>query len=290
MTALRELACDFLVMAARDTNGRRQFDPIFEAVTERRQSKGYSGCGDLAHWLLYRLGFRCPWINRAEFRGWRQAQNVALLCAREVGGANTLARRPRYGQSVDVGDVLVLNAHDLNGTHVAVVMGVSVIESGARVYTAEYGQFDADHGRAAGRTFVRQWGCMRGQSPLLGMSQVDSVLELDGLATHDAAHVAEDDPLTYYRAIAGRQRLLRLVQPNMRGADVRWWCEELGAQGFAPGVPLDVYGRKADQASTAFQERHGLLPTGRMGPDEWAFMMGWKPSAQVAPTVGVLRA
>lgn len=277
----RELAAAFLEMAAKDWQGRRQFDPIFDAVTERRQSKSYSACGDLAHWLLYRLGFRCAWINRAEGRGWRVAKNLSLLCAHEAGGANTLARRPLWGQTVDAGDVLVTNARDKWRAHVAVVMGAAIVEPGGRVMLAEYGHFDADHGRASGKMSAHEFS-KAGQTIMLGSSVLDSVLSLDGLASHDPAHVSEDDPVQYYRAIAARQRLLRLTQPNMRGNDVKWWCEELIGRGYAPGVPLDVYGKKADQASTAFQEQNGLLPTGRMGPDEWALMLGWR---QGAPSV-----
>ncbi len=276
---LRELAADFLVMAAKDTNGRRQFDPIFEAVTEKRQGKGYSACGDLGHWMLFRLGFRCPWINRGEFRGWRVQKNLNLLCGKHAGGANTLARRPEYGMVLDAGDVLVVNARDRLRAHVAVVMGVAPVLVGGHVHTAEYGQFDADHGRASGRTFVREFR-RQGSTIMLNTSTLDSVLVLEGLAEHDPAHVAPDDPLAYFRAIADRQRLLRLLQPNMRGNDVKWWCEELIGWGYSPGLPLEIYGRKADQASTAFQERHGLLATGRMGPDEWALMLGWRPSSR----------
>lgn len=277
MTTVRELACDFLVMACKDTHGRRQYDPIFEAVTEKRQGRGYSSCGDLAHWLLFRMGFRCPWLNRAEFKGWRQGQNLRLVCAQDAGGGNALAKRPRLGQVIDAGDVLVTNARDPNRSHVILVMGAAVIQKGARVHTAEYGQFDADHGRASGKTFVRQFG-QQGRAILIGSSVLDSVLELEGLAEHDPAHVVEDDPLEYFTGIAERQRLLRLTQPNMRGNDVKWWAEELMAMGFDPGIPLEVFGKKADRAATAFQERRGLLATGRMGPEEWAAMMGWKPA------------
>jgi len=65
-----EAARAWLVFACRSTMGRYQGDPVFEAVTEGRQHGSYSACGDLGHWLLFRLGVRFPWVNRAEFRGW----------------------------------------------------------------------------------------------------------------------------------------------------------------------------------------------------------------------------
>lgn len=279
MRELREAAFDFLLMAAKDDQGRRQHDPVFEAVTERRQGKGYSSCGDLAHWLLFRLGFRFPWLNRAEHQGWRVGQNLSLVCAAIAGGANPHGRRPTEKQPIDAGDVLVVNAGDNRKAHVVVVMGEAVLEQGAVVKTAEYGQFDARYGRACGRTFTRVVGRAQGaRSGLrLGSSTLDSVLSLAGLAQEDVAHVAQDDPIPYYEQLAAAQRVLRVTSPAMRGADVRWWCEELRAQSLNPGRPDDIFGKMAHEGTVQFQEALGLGADGKVETDEWCSMMGWSP-------------
>lgn len=53
--------------------------PNYAAVTERRQVGKYSSCGDLAHWMYFRVGVREPWVNRAEHRGWKMGWNVTYL-------------------------------------------------------------------------------------------------------------------------------------------------------------------------------------------------------------------
>jgi hypothetical protein len=71
-------------------------------VKENRRGKGYSSCGDLAHWMLFRLGVRLPWINRVEHEGWVCGVNVSRLVAHAdqyVG--NT-------GQRLEGGDVIVI--------------------------------------------------------------------------------------------------------------------------------------------------------------------------------------
>lgn len=61
-------------------------DAVYRAVTEGRQDLArdrgypYSSCGDLAHWLLYRLGVRDrDVINRDECGGWRVGENISRL-------------------------------------------------------------------------------------------------------------------------------------------------------------------------------------------------------------------
>lgn len=54
-------------------SGRNEDDPIYQGVTEGRDvppfREKYSSCGDLAHWLLFRLGSRLEMINRKEHLG-----------------------------------------------------------------------------------------------------------------------------------------------------------------------------------------------------------------------------
>lgn len=61
----------------------------YTLVTEGRDpATRYSSCADLYHWLCFRLGLRCPWINRAEHRGFVDQVNVYRLveAARAYGG------------------------------------------------------------------------------------------------------------------------------------------------------------------------------------------------------------
>lgn len=96
----REAARALMLYAVNGDSGRPYTgDAIYDAVTENRQRQAlaagqfYSSCGDLCHWLLYRLGFRFPWINRnepgAHPGGWKVAWNITYL----VGPANPFALR-----------------------------------------------------------------------------------------------------------------------------------------------------------------------------------------------------
>lgn len=68
-------------------------------IKEGRRGKGYSSCGDLAHWMYYRIGVRAPWVNRAEHHGWVCGVNVSRLVAHST----------RYtGQRLEGGDVIVV--------------------------------------------------------------------------------------------------------------------------------------------------------------------------------------
>lgn len=80
--ALAEYACNY-------EKGRDKLDPVYLEVTEGRdgpgpaQRKRYSSCGDLGHWILYRLGCRTTWVNRKEApNGYRIGFNVTLLSSR----------------------------------------------------------------------------------------------------------------------------------------------------------------------------------------------------------------
>lgn len=74
--ALVRFACGY------DT-GRRKDDPVYVQVTEGRDGPGpanraaYSSCGDLAHWLLARLGMRATWVNRRALGHYSVGMNVA---------------------------------------------------------------------------------------------------------------------------------------------------------------------------------------------------------------------
>jgi hypothetical protein len=111
--------CEF---ATRGVGGRLANDPVYRWITEGRD-KGptYSSCADLGHWLLYRLGVRCAFINRTEHNGWRPVVNVARLCARPLGSC-PVARRPHPGEALLTGDIIISWARpDSSDAHVMVV-------------------------------------------------------------------------------------------------------------------------------------------------------------------------
>jgi hypothetical protein len=271
----RKLAKDFLVMGTREARGRRQYDPVFEAITEKRQGSKYSGCADLAHWLLFRLGFRQDWLNRKEHKGWKVARNLSLLCSRTAGGANPVAMPPVSGQEVGSGDVLVVNVQDPQRSHVVVVVDQGVLENGTTLATAEYGQFDAKYGRASGKMFSRSVRVAGSGKIRLGASSLDSVLPL-GWLLGDTEHLVDPaDPRGYYELVASRQRLLRVTKPPMRGNDVLWWQEELTERRFKPGRPDSVFGARTSAATSSFQSDAGLTPSAVVSLTSWIAMMGW---------------
>jgi len=145
LSAYREAAFALLRYAVGE-HGRSTSDPIYRQIVEGRLAPGYSSCADLAHWLLYRLGVRAPWINRAENKpqGWSVSVNLNRLIARPIGpcdpavAARNLTQLPDFG----AGDVYVIN--NRFGGHVICVQSFQPVAGAdlpsARVATSEYGQ------------------------------------------------------------------------------------------------------------------------------------------------------
>ena len=143
---LRKAACALARYATNDSfeKGRVSGDPIHEEVTEGRRkawedarAKGakwaragtYSSCGDLAHWLLYKLGCRAEWINRTEHLGWKVQVNISRLvnCPAYVTKGEPLP-----------GDILHVSTPGVtNSDHVCVL--VERVTNNLWV-TADYGQ------------------------------------------------------------------------------------------------------------------------------------------------------
>lgn len=130
---LRALALQYLDLATDGDRGRGEADPIYQAITEGRDRGAfYSSCGDLAHWLLFRLGVRHQLVNRAEGRGWRVGRNISRLC-----WSNPYVRPPRPGERYRAGDILVV-WNDPTGTDAhALVVREHV---GSLIHSADYGQ------------------------------------------------------------------------------------------------------------------------------------------------------
>lgn len=149
-----------LIEHASGPHGRSEDDPIYKLVTENRDvgkmRAQYSSCGDLAHWLLFRLGVRLPWINRDEHGGWRVGQNVMLL--RPRGLVSQVHATDVFG----AGDVLLIWSTGYDA-HVMTVREYSP----PRLLTGEYGQpggavrehvLTQQSGRLiVGRRFLQEW-------------------------------------------------------------------------------------------------------------------------------------
>jgi hypothetical protein len=132
----RAFASEFLNYACgRWTGGRAPGDAVYRQITEGRDvgalRESYSSSGDLAHWLLFRMGCRSPFINRREHLGFRVGQNVSLLVGESVAESTNETDLYRAG------DILVIwsmpNAAD---AHVMVVLS----HDATTLTSAEYGQ------------------------------------------------------------------------------------------------------------------------------------------------------
>jgi hypothetical protein len=114
--------------------------PHYVEVTEGRDvgamQRKYSSCADLAHWLLFRLGVRAPWINRAEHRGWKVGANVSMLA---TTASNSVRRTPVPGARFEAGDVLIV-WNDTQGRDAHVMVVYDHRPDLARLVVAEYGQ------------------------------------------------------------------------------------------------------------------------------------------------------
>lgn len=132
----RGFATEFLSYACgRWTGGRSENDPVYQQVSEGRDvgsmQKAYSSCGDLAHWLLFRMGCRSAFINRSEHLRWRTGQNISALVNASV--AENASEADRYA----AGDVLIVwSKPDGTDAHVMAVLS----HDAATLTSAEYGQ------------------------------------------------------------------------------------------------------------------------------------------------------
>ena len=144
---LRAAALNLAAFAVNGDTGRNTGDPVFEWVTEGRQSKDeklraqgvkeapYSSCADLAHWMLMCLGCRDEKvINRSGDGGtvpWKMIVNVSRL----VGSPWYVVAKP--GQFPEPGDITHV-ANDPGSDHIAVLEDVDLVNGVA--HTFDYGQ------------------------------------------------------------------------------------------------------------------------------------------------------
>lgn len=135
LTLLHSQVIRYLDIATNGMSGRPENDHIYQAITEGRDvgaaRKGYSSCGDLCHWLLYRMGVRLDWVNREENGLWKPGRNISRL----VYGPS--ARSPVVGEKYQPGDILCIwDKEDSSDAHVFVVWE----HHDDKVVSADYGQ------------------------------------------------------------------------------------------------------------------------------------------------------
>lgn len=182
----RMLAGTFLQYACDGSTGRAETDPIYQIVVEGRDGPSpqtrakYSSCGDLAHWLYFRLGVRAGFVNRAEHTGWVVGANLNRWVGKPIG-PNPYAFKPSSsydlgaGDAFAPGDVIVID--NAWGGH---VMCVTAWEPGARIlHTAEYGKPGGKLGRhliepaRQGRNGLQ----LGSGNPIMALTRLAEVLE-----------------------------------------------------------------------------------------------------------------
>lgn len=188
-----------------DAFGRTENDAVYQAVTEGRDrgaaQRNYSSCGDLAHWMLYRLGLRCQWVNREENLGWVGGDlynNITLLQR-----CPEIVRTPPHDALLACGDVGVVwnTGYD---AHVFVALGPV---SKGRLLVAEYGQ---PGGKVQERAVTRSGKLMK-----VGGRTLNRLLPLEA-AIEGAESRGELAPPEHARAWAHR---LSLVPPDPSASD-----------------------------------------------------------------------
>jgi hypothetical protein len=133
---VRDFAAELIRYACGQyTGGRSENDPVYQRVTESRDvgaaQRGYSSCGDLAHWMLFRLGSRARFVNRKEHRGWRMGANVSALAFSPV------AEDAKANDHYQAGDVLIIWIRpDATDAHVMVALD----HRQGMLTSGEYGQ------------------------------------------------------------------------------------------------------------------------------------------------------
>lgn len=156
---LRMAVCGLAWYACDGSNGRFVGDPVFEEVTEGRQSaqdkamrenpraglKPYSACGDLPPWCLYHVGITDETlINRTDDGGvvpWQVGKNISMVYGHPSFMSWERARK--NGRIPQPGDVLLVR----DEWHVGICEEYNKTEGYVSLY--EYGQYY--DGKAAGR-------------------------------------------------------------------------------------------------------------------------------------------
>ena len=191
IAAARSLASALCEYACNGDVGRpEKGDAVYDAVTEGRDfGAKYSSCGDLAHWMLFTLGVRQPFLNRSSIgKGWKQGANVSRLawCA--------YARTPTASDRFEPGDILVIwNSPKGTDAHVCVVLEDCREDDVSDIRTANYGA----PGGAIRDSKVSYAKSKTGRFPVLGTRRIQRWVPLNRvLEGSQAANmlVAAEDP------------------------------------------------------------------------------------------------
>lgn len=291
----RKYAAEFCRYACGYDKGRGEPDTVYQAVTEGRDRppypNSYSSCADLVHAMLYRLGARSPWVNRAENKGWRSTRahnNITLLQSRKEGpeyGCPEAVSDPAADSKLQPGDAcLIWNTG--NDAHAFVVLDHP---SPSKMLVAEYGQ---PGGRVRERPVTRVANLM-----VIGGRALHRVLPLEAIidgaeqrgelaqAEHvrawaqrlglppPVAGTSDTDP-------AGRPAIAPPLDPSAlpvlrlgsTGEAVRLLQERLKHHGRS--VIVDgVFGQNTQAAVRQFQLREQLPVDGVVGAISWGALV-----------------
>jgi hypothetical protein len=175
----RKMAAELVEFACKVGPGRPETDPVYQAVTEGRDRppypNKYSSCGDLAHWMLYRLGVRLPLINRSEHIGWTSGVNVSRLAFDPLA-----IQKPPTTARFEPGDVGILwSNHGATDAHVFVFLDD---QQPSAVLVGEYGQ---PGGRVNTRRVGQYGGTMSiGTRGLMRVLRLNEVIDAADAAGH----------------------------------------------------------------------------------------------------------
>jgi hypothetical protein len=186
--ALRAEAVRIARYACDGDKGRLFGAPVFEAVTEGRQKwKGYSSCGDLCQYVLRELGFRDErLLNRDDDGGvlpWKIGANLSKLVFNPIGAFVWAAsgKRPKPG------DIVYMSKPE----HVAVLEELD--EAAGRITTYDYGQWDYQAVRAAGKRVTNRFA-VEGRALKIGKRTLHGWLDLTRLPGLIVPVTPESDP------------------------------------------------------------------------------------------------
>lgn len=248
---LREQALELLTVATAGTVGRGESDPVYQAVVERRDTgKAYSSCGDLAHWLLYRLGVRSAFVNRAEHRGWAMGKNVSRLA-----WTSPAARPAVSGEQYHAGDILIVWSNpSATDSHVIVVRE----HTGAALITAEYGQ-------PGGKQCARLISGGR-----IGNRRIERVLLLERvlLNAHAAGELVAAQSATDWLQHTGLEQPRTALKKGAHGPEVAKAQRALGIDDDG------IFGPITEANVKLYQLNHGLTPTGVIDAKLAAILVG----------------
>ena len=294
MTDRRAIARESLEYACGYEHGAAVGSPIYDAVTEGRHAETikaaaawdkadpdrraahrpfYSSCGDLANWLLCRLGVRASWLNRAELDHYVIGWNIIAL-------TKAPHSRPSELSHFDCGDLVVVATENPGKTHVFAVLSHDSTD-GALV-CAEYGQ---PHGAIHTTRLDRRDGAW-----WRGSRRCDLWISLDRVIEHERAAGRLASPETV------DQWAMRRELPAPRIADTERPAPPDPKTGAAPGAaavsppsasavpvgeppattPRTLREGMSGEDVRAVQRLVGATPDGSWGPRTSAAVRVWQ--------------